>query len=236
MAPPDQQLDEIRPDERIHLEHLHPNEPTVDTQLPGCVPRVFVERDGRAQRIELRADTLWIDTNRLVQTLTWRGQLPLDDPAEAVRVLVAMKTPALDVCWDDVWQQAQAQLEQDVMREQDAAYVEKTLVQIPRDERTATSQRFTSPVPLVPSGDHTPLWMPPASSVSPHPSPNAAASSHAGSSATGSDPAPASLRTLELQLSEKEAKMLRELCQALGYDAVEMIRHALREAHQARFG
>ena len=81
----------------------------------------------------------------------------------------------------------------------------------------------TSPVPLVPSSDHSPAWLPPPSTRAvPPPAP--------------SDPGAASQLVVELALDGREAQMLRELCTAMGYDAVEMIRHALREAHAARFG
>src|SRR5690606_1220354 len=109
VAPPDQQLDEICADERIRLEHLHPELPVLETRLPGCWPCVYVERHGEAQRLTVRGDTLWIDTNRLVQTLTWRGQLPLADAHEAVRVLVALADAETEPSWDEVWQQAEEQ-------------------------------------------------------------------------------------------------------------------------------
>ena len=43
-------------------------------------------------------------------------------------------------------------------------------------------------------------------------------------------------QSLFLEFNVSSSPMLRELCRAMGYDAVEMLRHALREAHQARFG
>ena len=56
-----------------------------------------------------------------------------------------------------------------------------------------------------------------------------------GPISSGAPPASSGL-TLELALSDAETKMLRDLCKAMGYDAVQMVKHALLEAHQARFG
>jgi hypothetical protein len=64
-APRDQQLESLRPDERIVLENLHPEHPRLVTSLPGHTPRAFVHGPGNAgTAIPLRADTLWIDTDR----------------------------------------------------------------------------------------------------------------------------------------------------------------------------
>src|SRR5262249_28238998 len=42
-APPDQQLDALRPNERIVLENLHPRHPRLATNLMTAVPRAVVE-------------------------------------------------------------------------------------------------------------------------------------------------------------------------------------------------
>lgn len=89
VAPVDQQLDELRPDERIVLEGLHPEHARLVTCLPGVRPRAMLERPGRpAEEMRLRADTLWIDTDREVCTMVWRGAVPLGHAAEAGRVVV----------------------------------------------------------------------------------------------------------------------------------------------------
>jgi hypothetical protein len=220
VAPVDQQLAELRPDERIRLEHLHPEEAILETQLPGCMPAVFVQRGDGAQRLSMKGDTLWIDTNRLVHTVTWRGQLTLDDPAEKLRVLVAMGQPGADVSWDEAWLLAEQQERERHTRRH------KTAAQSPASRTPVSKKNLTSPVSLVPASDHTPGWMPSPSSpgIAPH-TPRPA-----------SDASPDSALVVELPLTDRETNMLRELCHAMGYDAVEMLRHALREAHQARFG
>jgi hypothetical protein len=252
VAPPDQQLDEICADERIVLEHLHPKEATIDTQLPGCAPCVFAECGDQAQRVPMKGDTLWIDTNRLVQTVTWRGQLTLEDPNDAVRVLVAMSQAGEDVSWDDVWNQAEQ------ADEFEADYEEKTTIVRPKTLPPLSESKqkhLTSPVALARGGDHTPGWVPRASSPGSSSDPALSSPQDSSPSAPHSvgprsvgphsvgphsvgphSAAPESGLVVEIPLTDKETQKLRELCQAMGYDAVEMLRHALLEAHRARFG
>lgn len=94
-APPDQQTTEIREDERIVLDNLHPEIPHFVTNLAGGRPRAALTGAGRAAPVELplRADTLWIDTTRRICTLTWRGQVLLSRPDEEGRVIVALERP-----------------------------------------------------------------------------------------------------------------------------------------------
>ena len=99
-APPDQQTEFIRDNERIILRNLHPEHPNLVTNLPGIHPVAFLERGEGVEELGLTADTLWIDTDRAVCTVTWRGRV--DDPPESGRVLVAMEGPGERVTWADV--------------------------------------------------------------------------------------------------------------------------------------
>ncbi|MEP7121368.1 MAG: DUF2169 domain-containing protein [Byssovorax sp.] len=88
-APRDQQIERLRDDERIVLENLHPDHPRLATMLPGVRPRAQIERPGKQpQPVEMTADTLWIDTDQGICTLTWRGQVWLERRNEpgAVRI------------------------------------------------------------------------------------------------------------------------------------------------------
>jgi hypothetical protein len=88
-APPDQQVDVLRPDERLILENLHPVYPGLVTNLAMVRPRAAAERPGRGrEEVALVCDTLWIDTDRQICALVWRGRLPLSHPQEAGRILV----------------------------------------------------------------------------------------------------------------------------------------------------
>lgn len=93
-APVDQLLEALGPNERIVLEHLSPDRASLETRLPGIAPRASVERPGRgAEPIELVADTLWVDTERRICTLTWRGLVTLSELDEPIVMRVA-ETPA----------------------------------------------------------------------------------------------------------------------------------------------
>jgi hypothetical protein len=76
-APADQRLARsIRNDERILLENLVPKHPRLVTSLPGVGLRTVVVDAARQQRpLDVRADTLWIDTDRGVVTVTYRATL-----------------------------------------------------------------------------------------------------------------------------------------------------------------
>ena len=91
-APPDQQAEGLRANERIILENLHPQHARLVTSLPGVRPRAAIERRGDVpeQEIPLRCDTLSIDTDRGRCSVTWRGQFALDQPFAAGRVVVSI--------------------------------------------------------------------------------------------------------------------------------------------------
>lgn len=82
-APPDQQTDFLRPDERIALENLHRDHWRLVTRLPGLHPQAVVERaTGHRAPMTLVADTLWIDADRAICTVVWRGRIGLTHPRE----------------------------------------------------------------------------------------------------------------------------------------------------------
>lgn len=99
-APSDQLLSVLRENERIVLENLHPEHARLVTSLPGFRPAIFVDRGrGPAQRVTPRADSLWIDTDRGIATLTWRAHVPLAHRDEPGQVVVGMEAPGLEMTW-----------------------------------------------------------------------------------------------------------------------------------------
>ncbi len=89
VAPHDQQVEELRPNERIVLENLHPGHERLVTALPGIRPRAIADRaTGEREEIALVADTLWIDTTQGICTVVWRGRLGLRHSHEAGRVAI----------------------------------------------------------------------------------------------------------------------------------------------------
>lgn len=91
-APVDQQTATLREDERLVLENLHPDHPRLVTSLSGARPCAMVESLGVAPyAVPLRADTLWIETDRAICSLTWRGQVRLQHANQPGRVTVTME-------------------------------------------------------------------------------------------------------------------------------------------------
>lgn len=109
LAPRDQRLLAIEPDQRIVLENLHRDHPSLATRLPGMRPQAFVERGGRPpEEVRFIADGLWIDTDRSICTVTWRGLVPLAYPREPGRVLVALAGAHERLAYEDVARRAPA--------------------------------------------------------------------------------------------------------------------------------
>ena len=93
VAPADQRLDSIRPDERITLENLHPRHARLVTRLPGVSPRAWVESgSGAGREIGMLADTLWIDTRRSICAVTFRGHIDIEHPEAEGRILLTTTT------------------------------------------------------------------------------------------------------------------------------------------------
>ena len=83
-APSDQRLGDLTGEETLHVEHLHAHHARLTTRLAPARPRVTVRWDaGRPSEIGLACDTLWIDADRGIATLVFRGHVPLDHPQRA---------------------------------------------------------------------------------------------------------------------------------------------------------
>ncbi len=90
-APPDQQLAEIAEDARIVMENLHPEWPRLVTNLPGLRPRAVFEGRGGSQLLKMRADSLWIDSDRAIACLTFRSQCVLERYDEPGRIVISLE-------------------------------------------------------------------------------------------------------------------------------------------------
>lgn len=90
-APADQQMPSLSPNEPFELENLMPDTPKLRTALPGISPKAVAEWPDRKEEIRLIADTLWIDTDRSICTVIWRGPLRLPDKAEPNRIVIEME-------------------------------------------------------------------------------------------------------------------------------------------------
>lgn len=103
-APPDQQVELLRGDEWIFLEGMHPRFPWITSLLPSArgVARLYRGADGdQGQLVDLAADTLVVDADRLICSVVWRGNTALR-PGESLarmRVLAGVETPGRLVPW-----------------------------------------------------------------------------------------------------------------------------------------
>lgn len=87
-APPDQRLESPLDDqEPIRLDGLVEGHVSLTSRLPGRRPRAAFRRGGETRELELRADTLLIDVERAICSVTWRAQLAAE-PAEGLEILV----------------------------------------------------------------------------------------------------------------------------------------------------
>jgi hypothetical protein len=75
VAPREQQIEMLRAGAVIALEGMHPSLARIETRLPPIRPQVFrvYPASERAEEIVLRCDTLWIDADRGLITLSFRG-------------------------------------------------------------------------------------------------------------------------------------------------------------------
>ena len=98
-APLDQRVAELTGAETIALEHLHPRWPRLVTRLAPAAPIGIVEAPGVAPfTLAFGCDTLWIDSDRGIATLTFRAHAILQDPEQpgtiVVRALQDTRSPA----------------------------------------------------------------------------------------------------------------------------------------------
>jgi len=96
VAPLDQWLTEpLRSDERIVLENLVPNRERLVTNLRAMVPHAAVVM-WKTMPVSLTPDTLFIDTDRAIVTLTWRGSVEVGEGSLPSRLLVTRAPSASD--------------------------------------------------------------------------------------------------------------------------------------------
>jgi uncharacterized protein YjbI with pentapeptide repeats len=99
-APIDQQIALLRGDEWIVLDGMHPTLPRVQTRLPSAVARARWHKRGAeaGQPVELCADTLILDADRLVASLVWRGRFELARGEDA-QIVAGVELPGKPIAW-----------------------------------------------------------------------------------------------------------------------------------------
>ena len=72
-APRDQQRLVVPAGVELSIENVHPQFPRLVTRTPLVSPAVFRQLGGELTEIGVRCDTLWIDADRLLGVMVWRG-------------------------------------------------------------------------------------------------------------------------------------------------------------------
>jgi len=93
-APVDQQLDELAPDATLVLEGFDPARPRVEIMLPGAralgaVYGLDADKPDAPTPIELRADTLHLDADRWIATISFRGSVEIRDESRLEELVIA---------------------------------------------------------------------------------------------------------------------------------------------------
>ncbi len=105
-APRDQQIELLRASSKIVLENLHPDLPRIETRLPAVRPKAFLVEPGsdRTADIAMRCDTLWIDADRGVVAVTWRGLtgVAAGDESTLGRLVVALEVKGKELRYKHV--------------------------------------------------------------------------------------------------------------------------------------
>jgi hypothetical protein len=102
-APEDQQLESLGQGEEMTLVNLHPHFDHLVTKIPSIAPLAYVEHaNGDHELLTMRCDTLFIETDEDLCTLTWRGQMRLDDPDSGARCIIALSQNGKTMSWEDV--------------------------------------------------------------------------------------------------------------------------------------
>ncbi|HTJ84847.1 MAG TPA: DUF2169 domain-containing protein, partial [Polyangiaceae bacterium] len=92
-APSDQQIPYLAGDEWIVIDGMHPALPRVSSQLPSLKGAALVyapagDGYGPAQPVTMLADTLAIDADRLIASISWRGSIVLAPGVDLSRLRV----------------------------------------------------------------------------------------------------------------------------------------------------
>jgi hypothetical protein len=93
-APADQQRTLPFGEDALYLENLHPRFALLSTRLAQVAPVMTVDQGAGRVPLQLRCDTLTIDSDRGLAMLVWRAHLLVDHPDQPGRILVMTAMPA----------------------------------------------------------------------------------------------------------------------------------------------
>lgn len=107
-APRDQQIEYLAGDEWIVLDGLSPTLPRVQTRLPSArgqarAYQLFPGGASPGRPIDLVADLLVIDADRLKASVVWRGHFVVDAPdaLPRLRIFAGVEMPGIAIGWPD---------------------------------------------------------------------------------------------------------------------------------------
>ena len=110
VAPLDQPIESLHGDEWVVLKGMHPERDSLATRLPGAVgaARLYGQAQGlrRGRPLRLSADTLRIDVDRQICSLTWRAQFPVsgEDALAGMHLVAGVELPGRPLVWVDPFQ------------------------------------------------------------------------------------------------------------------------------------
>lgn len=104
-APPDQRCSFLECNEWVVLEGLHPEHPRFESQLPSARARArLYTLDNTSHReIVLTADTLWIDGDRSLCCVLYRGNFEIESETmlHSVQLFAGLELPGRLIPWPD---------------------------------------------------------------------------------------------------------------------------------------
>ncbi|MBL8743476.1 MAG: DUF2169 domain-containing protein, partial [Myxococcales bacterium] len=118
-APADQRCSFFEGNEWLVLEGLHPEHPRFESQLPSARARarLYSLESTSHREVSLTADTLWIDGDRSMCCLLWRGNFEVEaDTLANVQLFAGLELPGRAIPWPD-GKPAQAPAGQDAVTE-----------------------------------------------------------------------------------------------------------------------
>ncbi|MFO0551066.1 MAG: DUF2169 domain-containing protein [Polyangiaceae bacterium] len=102
-SPPDQRCSFFEGNEWIVLEGLHPEHPRFESQLPSCRARarLYGPEVAPYREIGLAADMMWIDGDRSLCCLVWRGNFEVESETmlETSQLFAGLEMPGRSIPW-----------------------------------------------------------------------------------------------------------------------------------------
>lgn len=111
-APTDQRCSFFEGNEWVVLEGLHADHPRLESQVPSARARarVYGSETTGYREIGLAADTMWIDGNRSLCCIVWRGNFDVDRsvPLQTIQVFAGLEMPGRWIPWPGSTEQVPA--------------------------------------------------------------------------------------------------------------------------------